>query len=58
MGDKRQSSLNLTPIMWAYVEQARATGLYGDSTSGVLRELVLSSLRRALESGLLTPVKP
>jgi hypothetical protein len=57
MSEKRQSSLNLTPIMWAYVEQARLTGLYGDSTSAVLRELVLGSLRRALETGILQQVK-
>jgi len=58
MSEKRQTGLTLTPIMWAYVEQVRATGLYGDSTSAVLRSLILNSLRRALEAGIIERVKP
>lgn len=58
MTQKRQTSLTLTPVMWAYVEQARLTGLYGDSTSSVLRELIAAALRRALESHIIERVKP
>jgi hypothetical protein len=58
MGEKRQTGLTLTPIMWAYVEQARLTGLYGDATSAVLRNLILAALRRALENGIILRVTP
>lgn len=46
MSLKRQTGLTLTPVMWAYVEAAQETGLYGDGTSTVLRSLIMESLRR------------
>jgi hypothetical protein len=58
MSEKRQTGLTLTPIMWAYVEQVRATGLYGDSTSTVLRSLILDSLERKLAAGIIERAKP
>jgi len=53
MGEKRQTGLTMTPIQWAYVEAARQTGLYGDSTSSVLRSLITDALRRAVEGGII-----
>lgn len=58
MSDKRQTSLTLTPIMWAYVEAMRQTGLYGDGTSAVLRNLVMEGARKALADGIIERVKP
>lgn len=57
MGEKRQTGLVLTPIMWAYVEQCRATGLYGDSTSAVLRSLIMDAIKRALADGIIEKVR-
>lgn len=57
MSQKRQSGLTLTPIMWAYVEALRLTGLYGDSTSGVLRSLICDALKQALASRIIERVK-
>lgn len=58
MSTKRQTGLTMTPIMWAYVEAVRQTGLYGDSTSSVLRSLIMDAVKRALADGLIEPVKP
>lgn len=57
MAAKRQSGLTMTPIMWAYVEAARRTGLYGDATSSVLRTLIANALQRAVADGIIDPVK-
>jgi hypothetical protein len=54
---KRQTGLTMTPILWAYVEAIRQTGLYGDSTSTVLRNLISASLQRAVADGLIKVVK-
>lgn len=54
MGEKRQTGLTMTPVMWAYVEAARETGLYGDSTSTVLRTLITESLRRLVADKIIT----
>ena len=53
MAEKRQTGLTLTPAMWAYVEQARLTGLFGDATSSVLRNLISDRLKQLLEQGLI-----
>ena len=58
MSDKRQTGLTMTPIMWAYVEAIRQTGLYGDGTSTVLRSLIMDAIKRALADGLIERVKP
>lgn len=55
---KRQSGLTMPPIMWAYVEAARQTGLYGDSTSSVLRSLIMDAIKRAVADGIIERVKP
>lgn len=57
VGDiKRQTGLTMTPIMWAYVEAARQTGLYGDSTSSVLRSLIMDAVKKALADGVIQRV--
>lgn len=56
--EKRQTGLTLTPIMWAYVEAIRLSGLYGDSTSSVLRSLIMESIRAALADGVIELVRP
>lgn len=48
----------MTPIMWAYVEAARETGLFGDSTSTVLRSLIMDAIKKALADGIIERVKP
>lgn len=58
MTEKRQTGLTMTPIMWAYVEALRQTGLYGDSTSSVLRSLIMRSVERAVATGIIQKVKP
>jgi hypothetical protein len=56
MSAKRQTGLTMTPIMWAYVEAVRQTGLYGDSTSSVLRGLIVEGIRTALAHGIIQRV--
>lgn len=58
MSEKRQTSLTLTPVMWAYVEAMRQTGLYGDGTASVLRTLVMEGARKALADGTVERVRP
>lgn len=53
MSVKRQTGLTMTPIMWAYVESARQTGLYGDSTSSVMRSLIMDAIKKALADGII-----
>lgn len=48
----------MPPIMWAHVEALRSTGLYGDSTSSVLRSLITDAVRRAIADGIVERVKP
>lgn len=55
---KRQTGLTMTPIMWAYVEAVRETGLYGDNTSTVLRALITSALTQLLEKRIIEKVRP
>lgn len=55
---KRQTGLTLTPTMWAYVEALRLTGLYGDSTSGVLRSLISQGIQSAIANRIIEKVKP
>lgn len=55
---KRQTGLTMPPLMWAYVEAARQTGLYGDSTSSVLRSLITDAIKKAVADGLIERVKP
>ncbi len=57
MSEKRQSGLTMPPVMWAYVEAVRQTGLYGDSTSSVLRTLIGDALKRAVADGIIERVK-
>ena len=56
MSEKRQTGLTMTPIMWAYVEAVRQTGLYGDSTSSVLRSLIMVAVQKALADGIIQRV--
>jgi hypothetical protein len=58
MTEKRQTGLTMTPIMWAYIEQLRLTGLYGDSTSTVLRTLIMKGVEQAIANRIITLVKP
>lgn len=55
---KRQTGLTMSPAMWAYIERLRATGLYGESTSAVLRNLISSAVQKAVADGLIELVKP
>lgn len=48
----------MSPEMWAYVERIRATGLYGDSTSSVLRNLIMVAVQKALTDRLIDRVQP
>jgi hypothetical protein len=57
MTGKRQTGLTMTPIMWSYVEAARETGLFGDSTSTVLRSLIMDAIKKAVADGLIERVK-
>lgn len=57
MAEKRQTGLTMPPVMWSYVEAARQTGLYGDSTSSVLRSLITDAIKRAVADGLIDRVK-
>lgn len=50
---KRQTGLTMPPAMWAYIERLRATGLYGDSTSSVLRSLITASVQKAVADGII-----
>lgn len=45
---KRQTGLTLPPTMWLYVEDLRATGLYGDALSSVLRHLIACGIQDAI----------
>lgn len=57
MSEKRQTGLTLPPVMWGYVEALRQTGLYGDSTSGVLRTLIMAGVQRAIGDGVIKVIK-
>jgi len=58
MSDKRQTSLTMSPVIWAYVEALRETGLYGEGTSAVLRSLIMEGVRRAVSDRIIPLVKP
>lgn len=58
MSAGKQRGLTLPPIVWAYIEALRQTGLYGENTSTVMRELIMEALRRALERHLVEKIKP
>ena len=57
MSEKRQTGLTMTPIMWAHVEAIRQTGLYGDSTSSVLRSLIMDAVKAAIANRIIDKVK-
>jgi hypothetical protein len=50
---KSAQLLNMPPPIWVYVEDLKATGLFGNSTAGVIRYLVSEGIQRAIGQGLI-----
>jgi len=50
---KTAQLLNMPAPLWVYVDDLRATGLYGNSISGVIRTLVAAGIQDAIGKRLI-----
>lgn len=50
---KTAQLLNMPAPLWVYIDDLRATGLYGNSIAAVIRSLVSDGIQRAIGDRLI-----